>query len=237
MLKRLQKISSGALFFLPESVVRTVGFETFSYFGRAFSKRLQVRPGKNYVNLGCGPNHVDGWINIDFFGVRGIDYPADLRYPLKIDSNSVDGIFSEHTVEHLTYAHADQLLRECYRVMKPGARIRIVVPDVALFISNYYEKNDAWFAEWERHYFSASPDAERRQRRLGSPIEALSFVTQEYGHQSCWDFQALSSYLAKNGFVDIVRCGFMQGGDQALLVDQDEQDRKFISLYVEAAKA
>jgi SAM-dependent methyltransferase len=228
MLKRLQKISSRALFFLPESVVRAVGFETFSYFGRVFSKRLPVRPGKNYINLGCGPNHVDGWINIDFFGVKGIDYPADLRYPLKIDSNSVDGIFSEHT---------DQLLREAYRVMKPGARIRIVVPDVALFISNYHEKNDVWFAQWEKYYFSASPDAERRQRRLGSPIEALSFVTQEYGHQSCWDFQALSSYLGKNGFVDIVRCGFMQGGDPALLVDQDEEDRKFISLYVEAAKA
>ncbi len=86
-------------------------------------------------------------------------------------------------------------------------------------------------------YFTNSPDAGRKRRRLGSPLEALSFVTQEYGHQSCWDLETLSNHLQNSGFVDIVRCGFMQGGDKALLVDQDEEDRKFVSLYVEAAKA
>ena len=237
MLKRLQKTLSSALFFLPESAVRNLGFEAFSYFGRVFSKPLAPRSGKNYVNLGCGPNLVSGWINIDFFAVKGVDYAADLRYPLKIENGSVDGIFSEHTLEHLAYPHADQLLAESYRIMKSGARIRIVVPDVSLFVRNYCEKNSAWFSKWEELYFRDSPDAERRQRRLGSPLEALSFVTQEYGHQSCWDLETLSNHLSKNGFVDIVRCGFMQGGDPALLVDQDEEDRKFVSLYVEAAKA
>jgi SAM-dependent methyltransferase len=237
MLKFLQKALSRALFFLPESVVRTVGFETFSYFGRAFSKPLAVSAGASYVNLGCGPGLVRGLINIDFFAVKGIDYAADLRYPLKIADASVDGIFSEHTLEHLAYPHADRLLGECHRIMKSGSRIRIVVPDVSLFISNYSEKNDAWFAKWEELYFRESPDEERRQRRLGSPLEALSFVTQEYGHQSCWDFQTLSNHLRKNGFVDVVRCTFMQGADPKLLVDQNEEDRKYVSLYVEAAKA
>ena len=228
---------SSALFFLPESVVQNIGFETYSYFGRAFSKPLKLGQGKNYVNLGCGPNLVKGWINIDFFAAKGIDYAADLRYPLKIADASVDGIFSEHTFEHLAYADADRLLSECHRIMKPGTRIRIVVPDVSLFVSNYSSGNDAWFAEWERLYFTGSIDAERRQRRMGSPLEALSFVTQEYGHRSCWDFQTFSNHLRANGFSDIVRCGFMKGSDRHLLVDQDEEDRKYVSLYVEAAKA
>jgi SAM-dependent methyltransferase len=228
---------SSALFFLPESVVQSIGFETFSYFGRVFSRPLKLGQGKNYVNLGCGPNLVRGWINIDFFAAKGIDYAADLRYPLKIADASVDGIFSEHTLEHLAYPDADRLLGECHRIMKPGTRFRIVVPDVSLFISNFNSGDNAWFAEWERLYFTASTDAERRQRRLGSPLEALSFVTQEYGHRSCWDFQTLSNHLRKIGFVDIVHCDFMKGSDPSLLVDQDEADRKFVSLYVEAAKA
>ena len=237
MLKPLLKTLSSALFFLPKSVVRTVGFETFSYFGRVFSRPLALRSDKNYVNLGCGPNLVSGWINIDFFAVKGVDYAADLRYPLKIASASVDGVFSEHTLEHLAYPDADRLLGECHRIMKSGSRIRIVVPDVSLFISNCYEGNSAWFARWEALHFSGSLSEERQRRRLSSPLEALSFVTQEYGHQSCWDFETLSNHLGKNGFVDVVRCGFMQGRDLKVLVDQDEEDRKFVSLYVEATKA
>ena len=236
-MKRILKAMGASLFFLPDSVVRTIGFETFSYFGRLFAQPLKPRAGRNLVNLGCGPHTVSGWINVDFFGAKGIDYGADLRYPLRLETASVDGIFSEHTLEHLAFRDADRLLAECYRIMKSGARIRIVVPDVSLFIASYSSGDESWFAKWEKLYFTDSPDAERTQRRLGSPLEALSFVTQEYGHQSCWDFRTLSNHLRETGFVEIPRCSVMEGGDSALLVDQDEEDRKFISLYIEAAKA
>jgi SAM-dependent methyltransferase len=164
------------------------------------------------------------------------DYEADLRYPLRIDSDAVDGIFTEHTLEHLGFPDGLRLLRECHRVLKPGGVLRIVVPDVELFLTHYCAGDQQWFDAWEKLMFSESADPQRRRRVLSSPMEAISFVTQEYGHLSAWDFRTLTCYLERAGFVDILRVGFRAGSLRELLLDQDEDDRKFVSLYVEAVK-
>lgn len=237
MLKFLNKILSTLLFFLPQSLITNLRFETVAYCGRLCSRPLILKLGKNYVNLGSGTKNVKGFINIDFFTAPGIDYGADLRYPLKIPNNSIDGIFCEHTLEHLTYNQADALLKESHRILKPGATIRIVVPDLSLFIMNYHENNSEWFSKWEYLMFQSSRDEARKKRRLASNLEAISFVTQEYGHVSCWDVKTLSTYLTNNKFKEITQCSFMQGSDEKLLIDQNEEARKFVSLYLEAMKS
>jgi hypothetical protein len=65
---------------------------------------------------------------------------------------------------------------------------------------------------------------------------AVSFITQEYGHVSAWDFETLKVYLEKNDFRDITRSGFRMGRCVKLLADLDSKDRRFVSMYVEAVK-
>jgi hypothetical protein len=67
-------------------------------------------------------------------------------------------------------------------------------------------------------------------------MEALSFVTQEYGHRSAWDFETMEKFLTRAGFTEIRRCAFREGTDPLLLQDKDTLDRKMTSLYVEAKK-
>ena len=144
MIKRL-------LIFLRYSVFGDVFFELVSVLFRLSAKPLRLDPEQtNYVNLGCGNVIVDGFVNVDFFlsSVRK-DYGADLRHPLKIGDHTVDGIFCEHTLEHLTYEAVDQLLGECQRILKKGGIMRIIVPDLSLFIANYSCNNDDWFSQWE----------------------------------------------------------------------------------------
>jgi predicted SAM-dependent methyltransferase len=237
MLRLAKKALRVFLFFLPEQVANSVIFEARAFLGRLFARPLALDPrARNFLNLGSGPLVVPGCINIDFFGVPGIDYGADLRRPLKIADCTVDGIFSEHTIEHLTYAEAGRLLRECHRIMKPGGVIRIVLPDLALFIHRYSDRDEAWFRRWEGLMFTESPDRERAKRRISTPLQAISFVTQEYGHVSAWDFPTLRFYLEDSGFRQVTQAGFMQGRCPELLVDQDAADRRFVSLYVEAVK-
>jgi SAM-dependent methyltransferase len=208
-----------------------------SYGGRFRARPLRLDAGKiHYINLGSGTDALQGFINIDFFTTAGIDYGTDLRYPLMIEDEAVDGIFCEHTLEHLNYREADSLLKDCRRILKPGGAIRIVVPDLSLFLRNYCERNGEWFREWERLMFRESVVAERLERTLGSPLEAISFVTQEYGHSSSWDFETLRNHLERSGFLDIVETSFRKGRCERLLVDMDAEDRKFVSLYVEAVK-
>ena len=56
------------------------------------------------LHLGCGRNLLDGWINTDFniAKFRGSDF-LDVTEKFPYDDNSVDYIFSEHMIEHISY--------------------------------------------------------------------------------------------------------------------------------------
>jgi predicted SAM-dependent methyltransferase len=51
---------------------------------------------------------------------------------LDFEDNTFDFIFSEHFFEHLFLEEAFELIKECYRILKPHGVIRIVVPDADL---------------------------------------------------------------------------------------------------------
>lgn len=189
-----------------------------------------------YLNLGCGDITFEEFVNVDFGCNSKADLKADLRKTLPIDDNSVDGIFTEHTFEHLKYKHVDQLLKECYRIMKPGSIIRIIVPDISIFIKNYSSNNKTWFSNWERFMFIESQSEERKYRRIDTPIQAISFITQEYEHISCWDYETLELFMKRAGFSEIKQHSFMQGKNKKLLKDYDSESRSAISLYVEGIK-
>ena len=82
-----------------------------SKLGRIISRSLKLNStNANYINLGSGNSYVNNFINVDFFGNKMIDYGMDLRFRFKIESNSIDGIFSEHTFEHLSHQEVDNAL-------------------------------------------------------------------------------------------------------------------------------
>ena len=60
-----------------------------------------------------------------------------------IINNSLDYIFSEHMIEHVSYEQGASMLRECYRTLKPGGRLRLATPDYT-FLHELYasEKSD-----------------------------------------------------------------------------------------------
>jgi predicted SAM-dependent methyltransferase len=48
-----------------------------------------------------------------------------------------DYVFSEHMIEHVSYAEGLLMLRECLRVLKPGGRIRIATPSLEVLLDLY----------------------------------------------------------------------------------------------------
>lgn len=215
---------------LPESVGQSASFELRSKLGRSRARKLCLPTDeKVYINLGSGADAFPGFIGIDFFGSPGA-YGADLRYPLLVEDNVVDGIFTEHTLEHLTYDEDARLLGECYRILRPGGRIRVVLPDVSLFAKHYAAGDTTWFAKWEALVLTP------RGRKMMSPMTAISFVTQEFGHRSAWDIETVDRYLTAAGFTDVVALEFGKGSDPMLVKDNPSPDRTFLSLYVEAVK-
>lgn len=81
-----------------------------------------------HLELGCGgAKRRQDAVGVDVLDLPGVDVVADALEVLReLPAGSVDSIYSEHFLEHLTDPHA--LLRESTRVLKPGARFTAVIP-------------------------------------------------------------------------------------------------------------
>jgi predicted SAM-dependent methyltransferase len=79
-------------------------------------KKINRKPkGPTMLNIGCGTDYKDGWINIDNNSdnnIEKLDLNWDLRNPLPYKRNSVDFIFNEHFVEHLTVEEAQVIIKD-----------------------------------------------------------------------------------------------------------------------------
>ncbi|MFH2018801.1 MAG: methyltransferase domain-containing protein, partial [bacterium] len=100
------------------------------------------------LHLGCSnmyPGPLDGWENLDIKKWNEKIVLHDLRKPLSYDTGTVSACFSCHTLEHLNRSDGSRLLAECFRVMKSGSPIRVIVPDFLGIIDLYVSPNTLYF--------------------------------------------------------------------------------------------
>jgi len=97
------------------------------------------RKTKDAMNLhiGCGEVYFDGWVNIDKDSEKA-DKKHDARKRLPYKDNSVDFIYNEHFIEHITVEEAVKILIDFYRVLKPEGVLRIATPDLVPFPINKF---------------------------------------------------------------------------------------------------
>lgn len=182
---------------------------------------------KEYLNVGCGRRMADHCINLDFYWRPGVDLCWDVTRPLPIRDGTLAGVFSEHCLEHLDLEDADFAIGELYRVLAPGGRLRLVVPDGEIYLSRYTDRIRGADVEL--------PYADRdRYRGEYAPVLSVNRIFRSHGHRFIFDFDLLSKMLVKHGFVDVERAAFGRGADRTLV--NDTERRAHESLYVEARK-
>lgn len=89
------------------------------------------------LNIGCGSRFGRDWTNIDYAFRPPHIIGHDLRATLPYADNSFDLVYSSHVLEHFTAEEGKALLREQFRVLKPGGAVRCVVPDLELLAQVY----------------------------------------------------------------------------------------------------
>jgi predicted SAM-dependent methyltransferase len=199
-------------------------FEFVSWLGRTFkNRRPPTLSGPQLLNLGSGNNLYPEFVNADFFRSPGAEkkinfWAVDLRYPLNCPADHWDGVYSEHTLEHIFPNQVLALLTEIHRTLKRGAWVRVVVPDVRKYVDYYIGKpSHPLFERW-------TPRA-----------SALRSVSQNYLHFSLWDIDLMADCLRRAGFKTVEPRSYNSGADSRLL--KDSQTREYESLYIEAQKS
>lgn len=85
------------------------------------------------LNLGCGFDKRDGWLNVDNFAACAPDRLLEIeRTPWDLPSDAFDHILMKHVLEHVgaDFAVFAAVMRELHRVTAPGGLIEIHVPHV-----------------------------------------------------------------------------------------------------------
>ena len=149
----------------------------------ADEQKIEMCPGDYYkssvvgpirLNIGAGATVIPGFTAIDRrFGTEA--------YPLSYPDNSVEEIRCVHMLEHLSFREVPVALEEWKRVLRPGGRLRIAVPDFAK-ISTVTATDPSW-----RFYL------------MGGQTDDDDY------HKSAFDEPLLRQYLDNAGIVGVRR--------------------------------
>ncbi len=205
-----------------------------------------------YVNYGCGFTAPNEWINFDyspavfirslpFFGEilkKGLKttFPKNVKLGnivkgLPIENESCDGVFSSHTLEHLSLEDLKTALSNTYKMLKVGGIFRCVLPDLEILARNYV-------TALENGSDTASTDFMRSSwlglEEMPKTIKKHYFLGYYPGmsrHLWMWDTQSLTRELRNVGFKNIRSCSFNDSRDPMFrLVESEDRFKNTVAL-------
>jgi predicted SAM-dependent methyltransferase len=149
------------------------------------------------LQIGAGPSKMGGWLLTDI--VTKLHYKTlflDATKKFPVPASCFDCIFSEHMIEHISHEDAKRMLGECYRVLRPGGKIRIATPDLNVLLNlTRAEKGDlaTRYIAWTTKMFlprGTSPDS----------VFVINNAFRNWGHQFLYDEKLLCKTLTDIGF-------------------------------------
>src|SRR5690348_3450498 len=78
---------------------------------------------KRFLDIGCGPNTNENFVNLDWEWRPGVDVVWDVTRGIPLPSGSLEGIFSEHCLEHLPLELTQGVLAEAHRLLRANGVI------------------------------------------------------------------------------------------------------------------
>ena len=97
------------------------------------------------LNLGCGGDVLDGWVNIDLTPCRPEVRKLDISEPLPFEPGTISEVRAIDCFEHIPHSKSLAVLRSWCSLLKPGGKLTIRCPD--MMAQCRYLMNGPW--KWE----------------------------------------------------------------------------------------
>jgi predicted SAM-dependent methyltransferase len=144
-------------------------------------------PAGSLLHVGSGDKRLEGWVNMDFQALPGVDIVLDVTKGLHV--SAAKAVFAEHFLEHLRIEDAIAFLLEVHRTLENGAWLRLSTPNLD------------WV--WETQYRLQASSGEKREMAL-----AANRGFRCWGHKFLWNAEMLEEALLACGFTAVRACRY-----------------------------
>jgi predicted SAM-dependent methyltransferase len=124
------------------------------------------------INLGCGNDIKEGYINTDRVQLKGVDEVFDLNDDFPFKDDYADEVIALGVIEHVNDIH--HFMGECFRILKKSGKLIIVAPHFSS-VNSYTD-----------------PD---HKRHLA--INSLDFYVKGHNRNYYFDFEGFTSIKKK----------------------------------------
>ncbi len=193
---------------------------------RRYKEKYKIK--KLHIYHHCD-NELDSWLNLN-------EYLNKPEFLFHFANSEFQYIFLEHVIQHLSHEEGLKFLRECFRILEPGGKIRIMTYDLENLMK-IYESNK----KIHKEYIKWNNDLFFKREKSSD-----AFMINDYfngGYQKfTYDFKTIKSSLEKAGFSNIKRVEIMESTDKNFkgLEEDGKKVRKEFTdmdrLIIEASK-
>jgi predicted SAM-dependent methyltransferase len=188
---------------------------------------------KIYVHYGCGQCAPPEWKNFDVSPTLRIQKTPVLGWLMRnslgqtfdknvrygdvtkglpgIEDNSADGVYCSHVLEHMSLGDFRKAIANSYKMLKPGGRFRLIMPDLKVLVDDYLADKANGDAEASIRFIKRTIMGmeERPPTLKGRTKQAFGYL----GHLWLWDTESTINELEKVGFKNIREIEFNDSED------------------------
>jgi|HubBroStandDraft_4_1064222.scaffolds.fasta_scaffold312750_1 predicted SAM-dependent methyltransferase len=148
------------------------------------------------LQVGAGTVNLPDWLNTDIEPSTPGQVYLDATKRLPFPDGSFRYVYGEQVIEHIPFADALSFLKECYRILEPGGRVRLATPNLLRIIELFNAQKtpvqervmDFEIGRWQ---LSRIPTPE---------TVTLNLMVRAWGHQFLYDPASLHAAFAAAGF-------------------------------------
>lgn len=180
------------------------------------------------LNLGCWHRYIPGWVHVDLCDLPHIDYKSSIDNLSMFGDETVDIIYSSHSLEYFDRSQVTNVLTEWSRVLKKNGLLRVAVPDFDALLTVYQKTKDL--------------------NNILGPLYGAMEISTESGkislyHKTTYNFDSLKNILTDAGFSKVTKYRWQDtihkdfdDHSQAYYPHMDKENGILVSLNVECLK-
>ncbi len=158
------------------------------------------------LQIGCGSNHLEGWLNTDLNDSSGsLFLDAAEKFPFSDDT--LHYIYSEHLFEHLNPSQQKNMLEEGFRVLKKGGIMRIATPSIDFLHDLYSNPDSAKYQEYVDWAMGNIPQLDFVKDNIKDKNYHYCYVINNFfkawGHQMIHNYSSLEALSLQVGFCEV----------------------------------